>query len=100
VVGVLASAWVLTWCVIGVASAAQDSPTIAFLGFQIINTSVEPIKEEEQQRLETLNTLFLEQVDGSHRFKVVPVPLMFCNKSPMVPLLLTATVASAIMVRG
>jgi hypothetical protein len=74
VVGVVASAWVLTWCVIGVASAAQDSPTIAFLGFQIINTSVEPIKEEEQQRLEMLNTLFLEQVDGSHRFKVVPVP--------------------------
>jgi hypothetical protein len=57
-----------------VASAAQVSPPIAFLGLQIINTSVEPIKEGEQQRLEMLNTLFLEQVDESHRFNVVSVP--------------------------
>jgi uncharacterized protein DUF2380 len=72
--GLVASAWVISWCVTGVASAAQDSPTIAFLGFQLVNTSVEPTKEEEQQRLEMLNTLFLEQVDASHRFRVVPVP--------------------------
>ena len=74
IAGPLASAWVVSWCAIGVASAEQDAPTIAFLGFQIINTSVEPIKEEEQQRSEMLNRIFLEQVDASHSFKVVPVP--------------------------
>jgi hypothetical protein len=86
--------------VIGVASAAQDSLTIAFLGFQLINTSVEPTREEEQHRLEMLNTLFLEQVDRSHRFKVVPVPSMLGNKLSTVPQLLIATAANAIMVAG
>jgi hypothetical protein len=72
--GLVGSAWVLTWLPIGVAFAAQDTPALAFLGFQMINTSVEPIKQEEQHRLEMLNSLFLEQVDGSHLFKVVPLP--------------------------
>jgi hypothetical protein len=62
-------------CVITPTSARSDVSSLAFLGFQIINTSAEPIKEEEQKRLEMLNALFLEQADGSHRFKVLPVPL-------------------------
>jgi hypothetical protein len=74
IAGLAGAAWVLTRCPIGVATAAQDSPTMAFLGFEMINTSVEPTKEEEQQRLHMIDALFLEQVDKSHLFKVVPIP--------------------------
>ena len=74
-----------TWCAaIGLllsasrpngATAAENAvPKVAFFGFQLINTSLEPSTNSELHRLDMLNELFRERLDNSGRFKIVPVP--------------------------
>jgi hypothetical protein len=58
-----------------VASAATDDiPHVAFLGFQLINTSLEPTTPTEDQRIHLLDDLFKQKLDASGRFKMVPIP--------------------------
>src|ERR1700730_18865725 len=49
-------------------------PKLAFFGFQLINTSLEPTTNGELHRLDMLDKLFRERLDNSGRFKIVPVP--------------------------
>jgi hypothetical protein len=57
------------------AAAAQTSvPKVAFFGFQLINTSVEPTTASELHRIDMLDELFRERLDNSGRFKIVPIP--------------------------
>jgi Protein of unknown function (DUF2380) len=59
----------------GVASAATDDiPQVALFGFQLINTSLEPTRPAESQRIRMLDDLFQQKLDASGRFKVVPIP--------------------------
>jgi hypothetical protein len=59
----------------GVVSAATDDiPQVAFLGFQLINTSPEPTSPAENQRIRMLDDLFQQKLNASGRFKVVPIP--------------------------
>ena len=61
----------------GEASAAPDSkevPRVAFFGFQLINTSLEPTTPAEIQRIHLLDDLFREKLDASGRFKIVAIP--------------------------
>jgi hypothetical protein len=61
---------------IALASAAADDavPRVAFFGFQLINTSLEPTQPAENERLRMLDDMFREKLDASGRFKIVPIP--------------------------
>jgi hypothetical protein len=61
---------------LGATAAADDSglPRVAFFGFQLINTSLEPTTPIEDGRVKMLDDLFQEKLDHSGRFKIVPIP--------------------------
>jgi hypothetical protein len=74
-----------TWCAaIGLllsssypngATAAENAvPKVAFFGFQLINTSLEPTSSDELRRVDMLDKLLGERLDNSGRFKIVPIP--------------------------
>jgi hypothetical protein len=57
------------------ATAAENAvPKVAFFGFQLINTSLEPTSLDELRRVATLDKLLGERLDNSGRFKIVPIP--------------------------
>ena len=65
----------LIFCTSGVASAAtDDTPQVGFLGFQLINTSLETTNPAENQRISMLDDLFQQKLDASGLFKIVPIP--------------------------
>jgi Protein of unknown function (DUF2380) len=51
-----------------------DPPRVAFLGFAMINTSLEPTKPEEEARLRMLDGLLKEKLVASGRFMLVRIP--------------------------
>ncbi|HYB10593.1 MAG TPA: DUF3280 domain-containing protein [Alphaproteobacteria bacterium] len=53
---------------------AGEVPSVAFLGFALINSSLEQTTPAEMQRLEMLDDLFHERLNASGRFKVIPIP--------------------------
>jgi hypothetical protein len=53
---------------------AADHPRVAFFGFALINTSLEPSRPEEEARLRMLDDLLREKLDASGRFTLVPIP--------------------------
>ena len=61
---------------VGAAAAPDEtsSPRIAFFGFELINTSLEPTTESELHRIDMLDELFRQRLDSSGRFKIVPIP--------------------------
>jgi len=59
------------------ASAApdgKDAPRIAFFGFQLINSSLEPTTAAESARIRLLDDLFREKLSASGRFRIVNIP--------------------------
>src|SRR5256885_5839357 len=59
---------------IGATAAENAVPNVAFFGFQLINTSLEPTTKNELHRVGMLDELFRERLDKSGRFKIVPIP--------------------------
>ncbi len=57
-----------------VAADAGDSPRVAFFGFALINTSLEPTKPVEENRLQMLDALLQEKLGASGRFRFVTIP--------------------------
>jgi hypothetical protein len=51
------------------AADAGENPLIAFFGFSLINTSLEPIKPVEEARLQMLDVLLEQTLGGSGRFR-------------------------------
>jgi hypothetical protein len=66
---------VLVWAVsAGSAGAEADGvPRVAFFGFDLINTSLEPSTPLEDKRRQMLNDLFREKLNASGRFKIVTI---------------------------
>jgi hypothetical protein len=58
----------------------SGTPSVAFFGFDLINTSLEPAAPVEEQRLHMLDDLFREKLDASGRFKIVPIPAELQNE--------------------
>lgn len=56
------------------AAADTGTPSVAFFGFQLINTSLEPTTPVEAGRIEMLDNLFRQKLSSSGRFKLVPIP--------------------------
>jgi len=53
---------------------AADRPRVAFFGFSLINTSLEPTKPEEEARLLMLDNLLRERLAASGRFTIAEIP--------------------------
>jgi Protein of unknown function (DUF2380) len=53
---------------------AAESRRLAFFGFFLINTSLEPTQPAEEQRLENLGVILREQLAGAGRFSFVAIP--------------------------
>jgi Protein of unknown function (DUF2380) len=60
--------------VVRAATDDTEVPRVAFFGFQLINTSLEPTTPIEIGRLKMLDDLLRQQLDDSGRFKIVPIP--------------------------
>ncbi|MBV8936565.1 MAG: DUF3280 domain-containing protein [Alphaproteobacteria bacterium] len=60
--------------VAAIAARAMDVPKVAFFGFQLINTSLEPEGPAEAHRIAMLDELLRERLDNSGRFRLVPIP--------------------------
>src|SRR5579859_8017484 len=56
------------------APAGDAAPRIAFFGFHLINTSLEPTKAAEDERIRMLDDLFREKLGASDRFRLVTIP--------------------------
>jgi len=52
----------------------NDNPRLAFFGFALINTSLEPTSPVEETRLRMLDDLLREKLDASGRFRIVIIP--------------------------
>lgn len=57
-----------------VAADVNDNPRVAFFGFALINTSLEPTSPVEETRLRMLDDLLREKLDASGRFRIVIIP--------------------------
>lgn len=56
------------------AAASGGGPKVVFLGFELIDTSLEPVSAVERVRIAMLDDLFRDRIGHSHRFRLVPVP--------------------------
>jgi len=52
---------------------AADRPRIAFFGFSLINTSLEPTTREEENRLRMLDDLLREKLVASGKFTIADI---------------------------
>lgn len=57
-----------------ISTRAAQVPKVAFFGFQLINTSLQPTSPAEDHRTRMLDELFKERLDNSSRFEIVPIP--------------------------
>jgi hypothetical protein len=53
---------------------ADDRPRVAFFGFALINTSLEPTRPAEEARLRMLDDLLRQRLNASGRFSLVGIP--------------------------
>ncbi len=67
--GVVAAALLLG----AAAPAAAEKLKVAFFGFELINTSAEPTKEEELRRIARIGDVLTEMLSKSDRFEIVPL---------------------------
>jgi hypothetical protein len=49
-------------------------PRVAFFGFELINTSLEPTAEAEVERIHLLDDILREKLTSSRRFEIVDLP--------------------------
>jgi hypothetical protein len=56
------------------AAAAAESHRVAFFGFFLINSSLQPTQPAEEKRLEMLGIILRDQLAGAGRFSFVAIP--------------------------
>jgi hypothetical protein len=56
------------------AAAADEIPRVAFLGFELINSSLEPTSATEIARIAMIEDLFREKLGASRRYAFVEIP--------------------------
>jgi hypothetical protein len=64
----------------GATTADQGEPRVAFFGFRLINTSLQPTAPEETQRIRMLEDMFQQKLNASGRFKTVSLPTELRDK--------------------
>lgn len=61
-------------CLPTAVSAEGSRQKVAFVGFRIINDSMEPVSEAEKNRARLLDALFKEKLEATGRFEFVQIP--------------------------
>jgi Protein of unknown function (DUF2380) len=61
-------------CTSEVMAEDQAASRVAFFGFQLINTSLEPTTPKETMRIRSLNETFQQMLNSSGRFQLAPIP--------------------------
>ncbi|MGH7063092.1 MAG: DUF3280 domain-containing protein [Stellaceae bacterium] len=56
------------------AAARAGVPTVAFFGFDLVNTSLQPTTPAETARLGMLDDMLRRRLDASRRFAIAPIP--------------------------
>jgi uncharacterized protein DUF2380 len=69
----LISGLLLGWIASAQAAAGERGARMAFFGFRLINTSLEPTTAAEDARIRELDELFREKVGSSRRYMLVTV---------------------------
>jgi hypothetical protein len=64
----------------GGGTQAATVTRVAFFGFQLINTSLEPTTPVEDARVRMLETMLLDKLNGSGRYKIMPIPPVLSAK--------------------
>jgi Protein of unknown function (DUF2380) len=70
-VSVIPFATLAAWLFVGTAASADERSRLAVFDFELINTSLEPDRPDERQRLAMLDKLLRERVAASGRFRLV-----------------------------
>jgi hypothetical protein len=52
----------------------KDVPRVAFFGFELINTSLEPTRRAEVERIRLLDDVLRQRLRASGRFEIVDIP--------------------------
>jgi hypothetical protein len=60
-------------CSLSLPAMAETAQRIAFFGFNLINTSLEPTSPAEENRLQELDVLLRQKLAGSQRYDVVKI---------------------------
>jgi len=71
---VVLSAGGLFYDVANLTCGAAEIPKVAFLGFQLINTSMEPTTPAEGQRIRMLDDVLRQELAVSNRFRLATIP--------------------------
>jgi len=66
-------------------AADRTPPSVAFFGFQLINTSPQPTTPEETKRIRMLDDMFRQKLSASGRFAIVPIPPELRDKVAVAP---------------
>ncbi len=69
-----AAAGALLLCGAAPATAAEGKLKVAFFGFELINTSPEPIGEGERRRIVLIGDVFAKMLADSGRYEIAPLP--------------------------
>ncbi len=62
------------FCLAFAATAEAPAPTVAFAGFTLINSSLEPTTEAEKARLALIETELRSLLETSGRYRIVSLP--------------------------
>jgi hypothetical protein len=65
---------VCLYCMVPTGVYSNAVPQIAFFGINLINTSPEPTRPDELQRIYMLEELFVKSINDSGRFRIVMIP--------------------------
>jgi hypothetical protein len=69
-----ATAAALLLCGPAAAKAAEGKLKVAFFGFELINTSPEPVGEGERRRIALIGEVFAKMLTDSGRYEIAPLP--------------------------
>ncbi len=69
-----AAAGALLLCGAAAAKAAEGKLKVAFFGFELINTSPEPVGEGERRRIALIGEVFAKMLTDSGRYEIAPLP--------------------------
>ena len=69
-----AAAGALLLCGAGASQAAEGKLKVAFFGFELINTSPEPVGEGERRRIALIGEVFAKMLADSGRYEIAPLP--------------------------
>jgi hypothetical protein len=69
-----AAAGALLLCGAAPAKAAEGKLKVAFFGFELINTSPEPVGEGERRRIALIGEAFAKMLADSGRYEIAPLP--------------------------